>query len=66
LTNFLNTIFAALEDLGAEVEINRAWEMIRENTKISAKETLRYCELKKQIQLANKMGFRQRQQIFDT
>jgi hypothetical protein len=29
--------FAALEDLGAEVDINSAWEMIRENTKISFK-----------------------------
>jgi hypothetical protein len=31
--------FAALEDLDAEVEINSAWEMIRENIKISAKES---------------------------
>jgi hypothetical protein len=30
--------FAALEDLNAEVEINSAWEMIRENLTISAKE----------------------------
>jgi hypothetical protein len=29
--------FAALEDLGTEVETNSAWEMIRENIKISAK-----------------------------
>jgi hypothetical protein len=29
--------FAALEDLDAEVEINSAWETIRENIKISAK-----------------------------
>jgi hypothetical protein len=28
--------FAALEDLDAEVEINSAWEMTRENIKISA------------------------------
>jgi hypothetical protein len=28
--------FAALEDLDTEVEINSAWEMIRENIKISA------------------------------
>jgi hypothetical protein len=28
--------FAALEDLDAEVEINSAWEMIRENIKISS------------------------------
>jgi hypothetical protein len=39
--------FAALEDLDAEVEINSAWEMIRENIKISAKESLCYFELKK-------------------
>jgi hypothetical protein len=32
--------FAALEDLAAEVEINSAWELIRENIKISAKEIL--------------------------
>jgi hypothetical protein len=30
--------FGALEDLNAEVEINSAWETIRENIKISAKE----------------------------
>jgi hypothetical protein len=39
--------FAALENLDAEVEINSAWKMIRENIKISAKESLGYCELKK-------------------
>jgi hypothetical protein len=39
--------FAALEDLDAEVEINNAWETIRENIKISAKESLGYFELKK-------------------
>jgi hypothetical protein len=38
---------AALEDLDAEVEINSAWEMIRENIKISAKESLGIFELKK-------------------
>jgi hypothetical protein len=36
-----------LEDLGAEVEINSAWETIRENIQISAKESLGYSELKK-------------------
>jgi hypothetical protein len=36
-----------LEDFGTEVEINSAWEMIRENIKISAKESLGYCKLKK-------------------
>jgi hypothetical protein len=39
--------FAALEDLDTELEINSAWEMIREDIKISAKETLGYFELKK-------------------
>jgi hypothetical protein len=39
--------FAALEDLDAEVEINSAWETIRQNIKISAKESLGYLELKK-------------------
>jgi hypothetical protein len=39
--------FAALEDLDTEVEINSAWETIRENIKISAKESLGYFELKK-------------------
>jgi hypothetical protein len=38
--------FAALEDLDTEVEINSAWETIRENIKISAKESLGYFELK--------------------
>jgi hypothetical protein len=36
-----------LEDLDTEVEINSAWETIRENIKISAKESLGYFELKK-------------------
>jgi hypothetical protein len=36
-----------LEDLDAEVEINSAWEMIREAIKTSAKESLGYFELKK-------------------
>jgi hypothetical protein len=31
--------FAALEDLDAEVEINSSWDMIGENTNISAKES---------------------------
>jgi hypothetical protein len=34
--------FAAVEDLDAEVEINGVWETIRENMKISAKESLGY------------------------
>jgi hypothetical protein len=39
--------FAALKDLDTEVEINSAWETIRENIKISAKESLGYYELRK-------------------
>jgi hypothetical protein len=39
--------FAALENFGTEVDINRTWETIRENIKISAKESLGYYELKK-------------------
>jgi hypothetical protein len=30
----VSNMFAALEDLEAEVEVNSAWEMIRENLKI--------------------------------
>jgi hypothetical protein len=33
--------------LDAEVEINSAWEMIRDNIKISAKESIGYFEFKK-------------------
>jgi hypothetical protein len=39
--------FAALEDLDAEAEINSAWEIIRDNLTISAKESIGYSELKK-------------------
>jgi hypothetical protein len=39
--------FAALEDLNAEVEIKTIWETIRENIKISARESLGYYELNK-------------------
>jgi hypothetical protein len=45
--------FVALENLDAEVVINRAWETIRENIKISAKERLGY-ELKKHKPWFNK------------
>jgi hypothetical protein len=38
--------FAAFEDFDAEVEINSAWEMIRENIKISVKESQVYYEMK--------------------
>jgi hypothetical protein len=37
-----------LENLDTEVDVNRAWELLRENIKISAKENLGYYELKKQ------------------
>jgi tRNA(Ile)-lysidine synthase TilS/MesJ len=33
--------------LDTQVEIKNVWEMIRENIKIRAKESLGYCELKK-------------------
>jgi hypothetical protein len=36
-----------LEDLDTEVEINSAWETIRQSTEISAKESLGYFDLKK-------------------
>jgi hypothetical protein len=39
-------MFAAFEDLDTEVEINSAWETIRENIKISTKENLGYFESK--------------------
>jgi hypothetical protein len=42
----LSNKFPALEDLNAEAEINSAWETIRENIKISAKESLGYFEFK--------------------
>jgi hypothetical protein len=38
---------ATLEDLDAEVEINSAWETIRENIKISGKDSAGYYKLKK-------------------
>jgi hypothetical protein len=41
--------FAALENLDTEVNINTVWETIRENIKISAKESLGYYELKKHM-----------------
>jgi hypothetical protein len=39
--------FTALEHLSTEVNINKFWESIRENIKISAQEILGYYELKK-------------------
>jgi hypothetical protein len=38
--------YAALEDLDAEVDINNAWETVRENIGISAEKGLGYYELK--------------------
>jgi hypothetical protein len=46
--------FATLEDLDAEVEINSASEMIRENIKTSAKGSVGYFELKKNKQWFDK------------
>jgi hypothetical protein len=40
-------MFAASENLYAEGDVNIDWETIRENIKISAKESLGYYELKK-------------------
>jgi hypothetical protein len=45
---------SALEVWNAEVEINSAWETIRENIKISAKENLGYLEFKKHKPWFNK------------
>jgi hypothetical protein len=39
--------FAALENIDTEVDVNKAWEIPRENIKISTKESLDYYELKK-------------------
>jgi hypothetical protein len=39
--------FAALENLDTELDVNKAWETIRENIKISAKGSLGYYELNK-------------------
>ncbi|PNF33543.1 hypothetical protein B7P43_G17402 [Cryptotermes secundus] len=39
--------FAALENLDTEVDIRKTWETIRENIKMSAKNSLGYYELKK-------------------
>jgi hypothetical protein len=36
-----------LENLDSEVAVNKAWEAIRENIKISPKQSLGYYELKK-------------------
>jgi hypothetical protein len=38
--------FAALENLNDSMDVNRAWEDIKENIKISAKESVGVYELK--------------------
>jgi hypothetical protein len=38
---------SSLENLDTKVDVNKPWETIRENIKISAKESLGYYELKK-------------------
>jgi hypothetical protein len=38
----ISNSFAALENLDTEVDVHKAWETIRENIKISAKESLGY------------------------
>jgi hypothetical protein len=38
--------FAALEILDNDVDIKRAWDIIRENMKISAEESIGLCESK--------------------
>jgi hypothetical protein len=43
----ISNSFTALENLDTKVDINRAWETIRENIKISAKDSIDYYELKK-------------------
>jgi hypothetical protein len=43
----ISSRFTAMESSGAAVDINRAWETVRQNIKISAKEGLGYYELKK-------------------
>jgi hypothetical protein len=46
--------FTALENLDTEVDINSAWDTIRENITISAKESLASYELKKHKPLFDK------------
>jgi hypothetical protein len=41
----ISDTFSALENLDTKVDINRAWETIRENMKLSAKESLGCYEL---------------------
>jgi hypothetical protein len=39
--------FTALENLGAEMDINRAWETVRKNIEISVEKSLGYYEFEK-------------------
>jgi hypothetical protein len=39
-----------LENLDTEVDINKAWETIRENIKVSAEKSLGYYQLTKDAQ----------------
>jgi hypothetical protein len=43
----ISNSFAGLENSDAEVNINRAWKTIRENVKISARESFVYYEFRK-------------------
>jgi hypothetical protein len=43
----ISNSFAGLENLHTKVDVNKAWETIRENINISVKESLGYYELKK-------------------
>jgi hypothetical protein len=43
----LSNSFSAFENLDSELDIKRGWETVRENMKISAKESLDCYELKK-------------------
>ena len=40
--------FAALENVNADEDVNRTWEIIKENIQISANESLCLHELKKE------------------
>jgi hypothetical protein len=42
----IKNTFAALENLDDNGDINRAWETIRENIRISAKESIGLCKSK--------------------
>jgi hypothetical protein len=43
----ISNMFADLENVDEDVGINRAWETVGENIKISAEESLGYHKLKK-------------------